>query len=196
MARRPAAGLAVDGGHRRRHRRCRAAVAGSDRGPGTPGGAVLGVVGHGALECLSLVPRLAATRVLGPSVAGCRRHARARRPIRAIGAGLRTQAHQMLHWWHRGRDGTLAPARFGTSRRPLRQEVERRLEAGHTGGVPNTAGVCRELLTRGGPCGRSCVLPRSSRRTRPRNGPSGPASSGARAALGPTVRRAPAVSKP
>ena len=65
---------------------------------------------------------------------------------RAIGAGLRTQAHQMLHWWHRGRDGTLAPARFGTSRRPLRQEVERRLEAGHTGGVPQTAGVCREIL--------------------------------------------------
>ena len=65
---------------------------------------------------------------------------------REIGEGLRTQAHQMFHWWHRVRDGTLAPASFGTYMRPIRQEVERLLEAGHTCGVPKTEGVCREIL--------------------------------------------------
>jgi transposase len=32
--------------------------------------------------------------------------------------------------------------------RPIRQEVERWLEAGHTGGVPKTEGVCREIRKR------------------------------------------------
>ena len=65
---------------------------------------------------------------------------------REIGEGLRTQAHQMFHWWHRVRDGTLAHASFGTYMRPIRQEVERLLEAGQTCGVPKTEGVCREIL--------------------------------------------------
>ena len=65
---------------------------------------------------------------------------------RELGEGLRTQAHQMFHWWPRVRDGTLAHASFRTYMRPLRQEVERLLEAGQTGGVPKTAGVCREIL--------------------------------------------------
>jgi transposase len=30
--------------------------------------------------------------------------------------------------------------------RPVRQEVERRLEAGHTCGVPKTEGTCRDIL--------------------------------------------------
>jgi transposase len=29
------------------------------------------------------------------------------------GEALRTQAHQMFHWWHRVRDGTLVHASFG-----------------------------------------------------------------------------------
>jgi transposase len=28
---------------------------------------------------------------------------------RAMGEGLQAQARQMFHWWHRSRDGTLAP---------------------------------------------------------------------------------------
>jgi transposase len=63
-----------------------------------------------------------------------------------IGEALRTQAHQMFHWWHRVRDGTLAHGSFGVYMRPIRQEVERLLEAGQTCGVPKTEGVCREIL--------------------------------------------------
>jgi transposase len=54
----------------------------------------------------------------------------------------------MCHWWHRGRDGTLAHARFASDMRPIRREVERWLEAGHVCGVPTTEGTCRALLKR------------------------------------------------
>jgi transposase len=67
---------------------------------------------------------------------------------REIGEALRAQAHQRFHWWHRVRDGTLAHASFGTYMRPIRQEVERLLEAGQTCGVPKTEGVCRDILKR------------------------------------------------
>ena len=67
---------------------------------------------------------------------------------REIGEALQAQAHQMFHWWHRVRDGTLAHASFGTYMRPIRQEVERLLEAGQTCGVPKTEGVCRDILKR------------------------------------------------
>jgi transposase len=66
---------------------------------------------------------------------------------REIGEELRAQAQQMFHWWHRVRDGTLAHASVATYMRPIRQEVERLLEAGQTCGVPKTAGVCRAILT-------------------------------------------------
>jgi transposase len=65
---------------------------------------------------------------------------------RELGEGLHAQAHQMFHWWPRVRDGTLTQASFGTYMRPIRQEVEELLEAGQTGGVPKTAGVCRAIL--------------------------------------------------
>jgi transposase len=65
-----------------------------------------------------------------------------------IGEALRTHAHQMFHWWHRVREGTLAHATFGTYMRRVRQEVEGLLEAGQTCGVPKTEGVCREILKR------------------------------------------------
>ena len=65
-----------------------------------------------------------------------------------IGEALRDQVHQMFHWWHRVRDGTLAHASFASSMRPIRREVERRLEEGQACGVPKTEGVCREILKR------------------------------------------------
>jgi len=63
-----------------------------------------------------------------------------------IGEGLQAQARRMFHWWHRVRDGTLAPASFVSYMWPVRQEVERLLEAGQTCGVPKTEGMCREIL--------------------------------------------------
>jgi transposase len=67
---------------------------------------------------------------------------------RASGEALQAQARQMSHDWHRVRDGTLAQASFASSMRPLRREIEPLLEAGQTGGVPKTAGTCRDLLKR------------------------------------------------
>jgi transposase len=54
----------------------------------------------------------------------------------------------MVHGWHRVRDGTLAHVSFAHSRRPIRREVERRLEAGQSCGVPKTEGGCRAILQR------------------------------------------------
>jgi transposase len=65
---------------------------------------------------------------------------------REIGEALRAQARQMFQWWHRVRDGTLAHRTFASYMWPVRQEVERLLEAGQTCGVPKTEGTCRELL--------------------------------------------------
>jgi transposase len=62
-----------------------------------------------------------------------------------IGEALRTQARKMVQWWHRVRDGTLAPASFVSYMWPVRQEVERLLAAGQRCGVPKTEGMCREL---------------------------------------------------
>jgi transposase len=55
-----------------------------------------------------------------------------------IGEALRGQAWKMVHWWHRVRDGTLAPTTFASYTWPIRREVERLLEAGQTCGVPTT----------------------------------------------------------
>jgi transposase len=67
---------------------------------------------------------------------------------REIGEALQAQAHQMFHWWHRVRDGTLAQASFARYMWPVRQEVEHLLEMGQTCGVPKTEGTCREILKR------------------------------------------------
>jgi transposase len=69
-------------------------------------------------------------------------------PSQALGEALRVQVHQMFHWWHRVRDGTLAHASFASYMRPIRREVERLLEAGQTCGVPKTEGTCRDILKR------------------------------------------------
>jgi transposase len=65
---------------------------------------------------------------------------------REIGEALQVQARQMFQWWHRVREGTLAHRTFASYMWPVRQEVERLLEAGQTCGVPKTEGTCRELL--------------------------------------------------
>jgi transposase len=65
-----------------------------------------------------------------------------------IGEALRSHAHQMFHWWHRVRAGTLKRSSFRSYMTPVRREVERLLEAGSRCGVPKTAGVCRDILKR------------------------------------------------
>jgi transposase len=63
-----------------------------------------------------------------------------------IGEALRAQVHQMFHYWHRVRDGTLLHSSFRVYMRPIRREIERLLAAGQTCGIPKTEGVCREIL--------------------------------------------------
>ena len=63
-----------------------------------------------------------------------------------IGEGLREQARQMFHAWHRVRDGSLTHAQFRVAMRPIRRAVARLLKAGQTCGVAKTEGVCREGL--------------------------------------------------
>jgi transposase len=67
---------------------------------------------------------------------------------KAVGEALRSHARQMFHWWHRVRDGTLKRSSFRSYMSPLRQEVERLLQAGSRCGVPKTEGVCRDILKR------------------------------------------------
>jgi transposase len=64
---------------------------------------------------------------------------------REIGEALGAQAQQMFQWWHRVREGTLTHKTFARYMWPVRQEVERLLDAGQTCGVPKTEGTCREL---------------------------------------------------
>lgn len=65
-----------------------------------------------------------------------------------IGDALLVQAHQMFEWWHRVREGTLARSTFRSYMSPLRQEVERLLEAGSQCGAAKTEGTCHEVLKR------------------------------------------------
>ena len=65
-----------------------------------------------------------------------------------LGDALLAQAHKMFVWWHRVREGTLKRSSFRSSMSPLRQEVERLLEAGSRCGVPTTEGTCRDILKR------------------------------------------------
>jgi transposase len=69
-------------------------------------------------------------------------------PSQALGEALRVQVHQMFHWWHGVRDGTLAHASFASHMRPIRRTVERLLEAGQRCGVPKMEGTCRDILKR------------------------------------------------
>ena len=62
-----------------------------------------------------------------------------------IGSALLTQAHQMFHWWHRVRAGTLQRATFRTYMTSVRREVERLLVLGSQCGEAKTAGTCQAL---------------------------------------------------
>src|SRR5918996_914314 len=55
-----------------------------------------------------------------------------------IGEALRAQAHQMFHWWHRVRDGTLKRSSFRSYMTPVRRAVEQLLDAGTRCGNPKT----------------------------------------------------------
>ena len=63
-----------------------------------------------------------------------------------LGEGLKCQAQQMFHWWHRVRDGSLARSSFRSYMTPVRREVERLLEAGSCCEEDKTAGMCRDIL--------------------------------------------------
>jgi transposase len=63
-----------------------------------------------------------------------------------IGEGLREQARQMFHAWHRVRDGRCTHAQFRVPMRPIRRAVARWLQAGQTCGLAKTEGGCREVL--------------------------------------------------
>ncbi len=63
-----------------------------------------------------------------------------------IGEGLRQQARQMCHAWHRVCDGTLPHAEFRVLMRSLRRQGARWLKAGQTCGVAKTEGVYWEVL--------------------------------------------------
>ncbi len=65
-----------------------------------------------------------------------------------MGTALLEQAHPMLVWWHRVREGTLPRSTLRSSLRPLRREMDRLLEAGRRCGVPPTEGTCRDILQR------------------------------------------------
>jgi transposase len=58
------------------------------------------------------------------------------------------QAYQRFTWWHRVREGTWQRATFRSYMTPLRREVERLLDVGSGCDVPQTAGTCRDILTR------------------------------------------------
>jgi transposase len=116
-------------------------------------------------------------------------------PSREIGEALRAQARQMFHWGHRGRDGTRSHASFARYMWPIRREVERLLEAGQTCGVPTTEGTCREILKRRQALWTFVRHPE----VEPTNNAAArairPGVLCARGVLGPTVRRAPDLSK-
>ena len=112
-----------------------------------------------------------------------------------IGEALQVQARQMFQWWHRVREGTLAHRTFARYMWPVRQAVERLLDAGQPCGVPKTEGTCRELLKL-----------RQALWTFVRHAGVEPTNNAAeralrpgvpwrRAALGPKARKAPALSK-
>jgi transposase len=66
-------------------------------------------------------------------------------PSEALGVALLAQAHQMFHWWHRVRAGTLRRSTFCSSMTPVRREVERLLRVGSACGVVKTAGTCQAI---------------------------------------------------
>lgn len=69
-------------------------------------------------------------------------------PSQVMGEAVPAQGHQRCHGWPRGRDGTLAQASFAHDMRPVRRDMARLLDAGHTCGVPKTEGTGRDMRKR------------------------------------------------
>ena len=63
-----------------------------------------------------------------------------------IGTSLLSLSDQMLHWWHRVRDGTLARSSFQKYIGPLRHAVREQLKRDTECSCQKTAGTCRKLL--------------------------------------------------
>ena len=66
----------------------------------------------------------------------------------ARGEALRAQVRRLFQGWPRVRAGTLAQTRVARAMGPIRQAVERRLEAGQPWGVPKADGTCRAIRQR------------------------------------------------
>jgi transposase len=113
----------------------------------------------------------------------------------ATGQALLRLSKRLFRWWHRLRDGTIDRHRFGTIAARLRREVKAALDGGQRCGCVKTAATCFEILkveeglwafarVKG-------VEPTNNAAERTIRA----ACFDARAALGRTVRRAPAVWK-
>jgi transposase len=69
-----------------------------------------------------------------------------RNEARRIGLKLVELTGQMFKWWHKVRDGTMAPSTFRTHMRPVQTEVERLLDQGTRCGHAKVEGTCRAIL--------------------------------------------------
>jgi transposase len=63
-----------------------------------------------------------------------------------VGRRLLEHSHQLFHWWHRVRDGTMARSTLKGDTDPLRWAVRQDLRRGAECSCPKTAATCRELL--------------------------------------------------
>ena len=116
-------------------------------------------------------------------------------PSPAIGEALQAQARPRCHWWHRVRDGTLAPTTFARDCGPFGRRSSGVWTRARPVGSPRPKGPAERSSHGARRCGPVCATPRASQRTTPRSGPSVPACSGAKAALAPRALKVPALSK-
>ena len=63
-----------------------------------------------------------------------------------IGKQLMDLRHQMFHWWHRVRDGTLQRATFVRRMEPVEKDFVRLLREAQVRSEPKTSGMAREIL--------------------------------------------------
>ena len=66
--------------------------------------------------------------------------------VAAAGRALLAEKDQMFAWWHRVRDGTLAPTTFKQYMRPLQQRVIDLLKQAHGASCAKTSRTCVRLL--------------------------------------------------
>ncbi len=63
-----------------------------------------------------------------------------------IGGELLSETHQMFHWWHRVRDGTLKRTTFQEYMGPVKKRIFALLEEGTACGHSATEGTCIQIL--------------------------------------------------